>query len=141
MSMLMIYPVQRRQHFEQVIKTNYHYGWREEDDKTNKETLVKLFVWWGHGVIEEVSKWSPQGRYMGAADVIWSLAGEHQLPRQHNHLHRIQQPSSPRRSSGLVVGSSCHSCPAPSIPFDCSNNAAGSDSRRVDHNLSYVAQS
>ena len=68
-------------------------------------------------MIEEVSKWSPQGRYMGAADVIWSLAGEHQLLRQHNHLHRIQQPSSPRRSSGFVVGSSCHSCPAPSIHF------------------------
>ena len=47
----MIYPVQRRQHFEQVNKTNYHYGWGEEDDKTNKETPVKLFGWWGHGVI------------------------------------------------------------------------------------------
>ena len=129
--------VQRCQHFEQVN----NYGWGEEDDKTNKETLVKLFGWWGHGVIEEVSKWSPQGRYMGAADVIWSLAGEHQLPRQHNHLHRIQQPSSPRRSSGFVVGSSCHSCPVPSIPFDCNNNAVGSESRRADHNLSCVAQS
>ena len=130
--------VQRCQHFEQV---NNHFGWGEEDDKTNKETPVKLFGWWGHGVIEEVSKWSPQGRYMGAADVIWSLAGEHQLPRQRNHLHRIQQPSSPRRSSGFVVGSSCHSCPVPSIPFDCNNNAVGSESRRADHNLSCVAQS
>ena len=142
--MLRIYPVQRRQHFEQVNKTNYHHGWGEEDDKTNRETRVKLFVWWGHGVIEEVSKWSPQGRYMGAADVIWSLAGEHQLPRQRNHLHRIQQPSSPRRSSGFVVGSSCHTCPVPSIHFDCiSNNgvAVGSESRRVNHNLSCVAQS
>ena len=50
----MIYPVQRRQHFEQANKTNYHYGWGEEDDKTNKETPVKLFGLWGHGVIEEV---------------------------------------------------------------------------------------